>query len=89
MKDVGIFEAKTMFPGLCAQVASSGLPVLVPRRGRPLVVISPASADVSSKRVGILDEVRAWEQHHPEADGGEFPQVWKMRCDRAEHPLAE
>ena len=87
MEDIGIFEAKTKFPGLCDQVVRSGSPVLVSRRGKPLVVVSPAP-ELAKNGGGILDQWRQWEGAHPEApDSGDFPEVWKMRQDKADHPL--
>ena len=38
---IGIFEAKTRFPALRESVAASHTPVLVSKRGRPLVIIEP------------------------------------------------
>lgn len=92
MLDVGIFEAKTKFPEVCDQVARSGLPVLIRRRGKPLVIISPASPGVTSDRLGILEEVRAWDQSHAQADienMEDFPEVWRFRHDRVKAPVLE
>lgn len=88
MDDIGIFEAKTKFPGLCDQVVRSGSPILVRRRGKPLVVVSPAQESIESSG-GILDQWRDWEAKHPEAPEGDFPEVWKMRQDKSESPLDE
>jgi prevent-host-death family protein len=41
MKTAGIFEAKTKLSELCDEVARTGEPVLVTRRGKPLVRIDP------------------------------------------------
>lgn len=41
MKTIGIFEAKTKLSDICAQVAATGEPVLVTRRGHPMVRIDP------------------------------------------------
>lgn len=86
MEDIGIFEAKTKFPGLCDQVVRSGSPVLIRRRGKPLVVVSPAhTPEVRSD--GILDRWRSWESSHREDTGEDFPEVWKMRQDKADSPI--
>ena len=88
MDDIGIFEAKTKFPGLCDQVVRSGLPVLVRRRGKPLVVVSPAKMS-PDRRTGILDQWYEWEANQPETTESDFPEVWKMRQDKSESPLGE
>ena len=41
MRTIGLFEAKTKFSELCERVADQGEPVIVTRRGRPLVRIEP------------------------------------------------
>lgn len=92
MKQVGIFEAKTKFPGLCDQIVRSGTPVLVQRRGKPLVVVSPADTTIQPGSEGILDGWQAWEKRHPganDADAEDFPEVWKMRGDKPASPLDE
>ena len=50
MKSVGIFEAKTRLAELCATVASSGEPLTVTRRGKPLVRIEPIVEGVMTIR---------------------------------------
>lgn len=53
MKTVGIFEAKTKLSELCEQVAESREPVVVTRRGAPLVRIDPidrAPATIRERR---------------------------------------
>ena len=89
MEDIGIFEAKTKFPGLCDQVVRSGSPVVVSRRGKPLVMISPVTPAARPEPRGILDDWTAWEQAHPEGGDGDFPEVWKLRHDRPNHPFEE
>ncbi len=44
MKSVGLFEAKTKLSEICSQVAAGGGPVVVTRRGKPLVRIEPIPA---------------------------------------------
>jgi len=41
MKTVGLFEAKTKLSEICAHVAEKGTPVVVTRRGKPMVRIEP------------------------------------------------
>lgn len=41
MNAVGLFEAKTKLSELCARVAETGTPLVVTRRGKPLVRIEP------------------------------------------------
>ncbi|TVP77511.1 MAG: type II toxin-antitoxin system Phd/YefM family antitoxin [Puniceicoccaceae bacterium] len=89
MESIGIFEAKTKFPGICNQVVRSGSPVLVSRRGKPLVVISPVPAAVRQERGGIADDWAAWAQAHTQSGDDEFPEVWKLRHDRQNHPFEE
>jgi len=89
MEYIGIFEAKTRFPGLCDQVVRSGIPVTVQRRGQPLVVISPAVEEASAGERGILDAWSAWSREHAEKDDSDFPEVWKFREDLRHHPLED
>ena len=42
MKTVGLFEAKTKLSELCQEVAASGQPCTITRRGEPLVRLEPA-----------------------------------------------
>ncbi len=88
MEEIGIFEAKTKFPGLCDQVVRSGAPVLIQRRGKPLVVLSPAQVSPENDG-GILDCWRSWESAHPNESGADFPEVWKVRHDKSQNPLEE
>ena len=88
MEEIGIFEAKTRFPGLCDQVVRSGTPVMVRRRGKPLVVVSPANMPIDDGE-GILERWKAWESAHGESDESDFPEVWKKRHDKTRSPLEE
>lgn len=87
MENIGIFEAKTKFPGLCDQVVRSGSPILISRRGKPLVVVSPASPTEAAGCRGILDDWEAWEEKESAEGNSDFPEVWTMRQDRESHPL--
>ena len=88
MESIGIFEAKTHFAGLCDKVAASGSSVTVSRRGRPLVVISPARP---RREAGANPDIlSAWRQsvrRNPVRT--EFPDVTKLRGNRAVKSLAE
>jgi prevent-host-death family protein len=44
MKVVGLFEAKAKLSEICERVASAQEPVLITRRGKPLVRIEPIRA---------------------------------------------
>lgn len=90
MKTIGIFEAKTRFSRLCEIVADKGEPILVQKRGRPLVVISPVGAAELDDHEDILSAWRNWNAAHPEDTAeGDFPEVWKERHDRENSPLDE
>lgn len=89
MKTVGTFDAKTHFTGLCQQVAETGSPIIVSRRGRPLVMISPVPSHIDQKREDILSSWQSWEREHGRDERGEFPDVWKMRNSRNKNPLQE
>lgn len=41
MKNIGLFEAKTKLSEICDQVMKQKEPVLITRRGKPLVRIDP------------------------------------------------
>ena len=60
---VGLFKAKTKLSEVCEQVAKRHEPVLITRRGRPLVRIEPVGPGE-----GIIDSVwerrAAWEKEH-------------------------
>ncbi len=90
MKIIGIFEAKTHFPQLCTDVERSQVPVLVQRRGRPLVLITPVPPTHGNDRPDIVQALTEWNQAHEEAEAdGDFPEVWKKRRNRKRHPMTE
>ncbi|NBB79293.1 MAG: hypothetical protein GVY36_07605 [Verrucomicrobia bacterium] len=89
MEAIGIFEAKTKFPGICDEVVRSGSPVMVSRRGKPLVIISPVTQQAGPNQGGIADDWAAWEQAHPQSDDADFPEVWKLRHSREHHPFEQ
>ena len=88
MKTIGIFEAKTHFPALCAGVALSRTPVLVSKRGRPLVMIEPVREELTGGRSDIHTAWRAWKAEHPEP-AGDFPEVWRQRGKTKTNPLRD
>ena len=53
MKTIGLFEAKTKLSEICDTIARTGQPVIVNRRGKPLVGISPAV--VRSRKKSVCD----------------------------------
>lgn len=50
MKTVGMFEAKTRFSEICQEVAESREPVVVTRRGEPMVQIDPVASGTTTIR---------------------------------------
>ena len=48
MKTLGIYDAKTRLSEICEQVAQTGEPVVVTRRGVPLVQIDPVEPQDAS-----------------------------------------
>ena len=88
MKTVGIFEAKTHFPALCESVAVSRIPVLISKRGRPLVMIEPVREELAGGRSDIHTSWRAWKAEHPEVPG-DFPEVWRHRQRTKGNPLRD
>lgn len=50
MKTIGLFEAKTKLSEICGEVSDKGDPVVITRRGRPLVRIEPVREPVMTIR---------------------------------------
>lgn len=79
MKTIGLFEAKTRLSEICEEVSSQGQPVLVTRRGHPIVRIEPAAEkqghNVWSSRQAWLDKNGPIEEDFraPERE----PQYWR------------
>ncbi len=48
MKNIGLFEAKTKLSEICEQVMKNKEPVLITKRGKPLVRIDPVENESSS-----------------------------------------
>ena len=51
MKTIGIFEVKTHLSDICDQVSKTREPVLVTRRGVPIVRIDPLTVDDNTSKV--------------------------------------
>lgn len=80
MITIGLFQAKIKLSELCEQVAKRREPVLITRRGRPLVVIEPVGA--GKGKSSVWDERAAWEKKHgPIEEDFELPkrtrQTWR------------
>ena len=67
MKTLGIFEAKTKLSEICEEVATSGEPTEISRRGKPLVRIIPLPKENESGS-SIWNRVEAWEAANIEID---------------------
>lgn len=58
MRAVGLFEAKTKFSEICDEVARNRKPVVITKRGAPLVIIAPTHR---SERQSVWEARRAFE----------------------------
>jgi prevent-host-death family protein len=85
---VGIFEAKTKFTALCEEVVRTGLPVVVSKRGRPMVMVTTVPAELQTGRPDILTAWKEWAAHEKNLLG-EFPEVWSFRSDAKVNPLGK
>lgn len=54
MNSVGLFEAKIKFSELCDRVAKNKEPIIVTKRGEPLVMIAPTESKTDRKSVWSL-----------------------------------
>lgn len=63
MLTIGLFEAKTKLSELCEQVAKRREPVIITRRGRPLVRIEPVGPGKGMSS-SVWDARSAWEKKH-------------------------
>jgi len=63
MTTIGLFEAKTKLSELCEQVAKRREPVVITRRGRPLVRIEPVGPG-KGMCSSVWDARIAWEKKH-------------------------
>jgi prevent-host-death family protein len=62
MTTIGLVEAKTKLSELCERVARRRQPVVITRRGRPLVRIEPVRPGNKSR--SVWDSRDAWEKSH-------------------------
>jgi len=81
MTTIGLFEAKTKLSELCEQVARRRQPVVITRRGRPLVRIEPIGPGKGMSS-SVWDSRDAWEKKHgPLREDLELPtrarQTWR------------
>ena len=63
MTTIGLFEAKTKLSELCERVARRREPLIITRRGRPLVRIEPVSPGKGMSS-SVWDSRDAWEKKH-------------------------
>ena len=80
-KTIGIFEAKTHFSQLCDQVCQSGQPLVVERRGKALIMISPVDPIHRQEGPDILSAWQRWTEEHPSEDP-DFPDVCSLRSNK-------
>lgn len=83
MKTVGLFEAKTKLSEICEEVARSKRPIVISRRGKPLVQIMPAQAADESTTGSMLDDLRKWDADHPGDEGTDFELPPRNQADRS------
>lgn len=86
MNMVGIFEAKTKFTALCEEVVRTGLPVMVSKRGRPMVLLAPLPTELQTDRPDILTAWQAWQSREKKLPD-DFPEVWNLRSRAKANPL--
>jgi len=73
MKEMGLFDAKNRFSELCANVSATLEPVLITRRGKPLVRVVPLEA--SARRSDIWSSVEEGRRKYgPLVDELELPE---------------
>ena len=60
MKNFGLFEAKTRLSEICDEVMKRKQPVLITKRGKPIVRIDPIEEDKN----GIWDLARKFKKIH-------------------------
>ena len=63
MMAIGLFEAKTRLSEICERVATGKLPVIVTRRGKPLVRIEPVEPG-TARRKSVWDRRVDYERKH-------------------------
>jgi prevent-host-death family protein len=83
MNSIGIYEVKTKLSEICEQVAHTGEPVVVTRRGVPLVQIHPAEMTGVGSAIWELRD-RFIEEHGAQEDDLELP---PRTVERRENPF--
>lgn len=75
MKSLSLFETKNRFSAVCGEVASTGEPLTVTRRGRPLVQIVPVrqTEEVGSVWDTLEESQQRW---------GNLPDDWELPVRR-------
>lgn len=68
MNTLGIYEAKTKLSEICERIAQTGEPVVVTRRGVPLVQIHPVRPDGTGSTIWALRDRFVEEHGDLEAD---------------------
>lgn len=63
MNVIGLFEAKTKLSEICERVAANGEPIVVTRRGKPLVRIDPLPA-APAHAASVWDRRDDYEKKH-------------------------
>ncbi len=70
MKNIGLFEAKTRLSEICEKVRKEKQPVLITKRGKPLVRIDP----IEDANNGVWDLAREFKKvHGPIKENLELP----------------
>ena len=88
MKTIGIFEAKTKLSVICDEIARTGEPVVVSRRGKPLVTIAPPPAGERGQALDIHSAWQRWAMSHKEPKD-EFPDLSLLRVSKPVSPFSD
>lgn len=83
---IGIFDAKTHFSQLCDQVSSSGQPLVIKKRGKALVMISPLPPNPPQENTDILTAWERWTAQNPH-ETDDFPDLTSLRSNKPASPL--
>ncbi len=82
-----LLDAKTHFSQLCDQVNSTGQALVVERRGKALVMISPLPSSPRREDDDILVAWERWTNEHPEEQEEDFPNLSSLRINKEIPPL--
>jgi len=88
MREVGIFEAKTHLTRLCEEVERGDGPILISKRGRPMVILQRAEGERMNGREDIQSAWVKWMKEHGE-EKAEYPSVEELRGANKGNPLEE